>query len=175
MVINITFLHQNQPKWGHSTENPQNLAIRWYNSLNRCIWLTVWPTDVWLKFRQHNNHVSVFVKIRKILSHKVENAITMVVVVFWSTEINFWPIPTHEGSIPVSDIILVHLQGSQVRPDVKKPVSVKSLITRDHARTHIYELSQGSLGTQFALKTTLEGVISTRNGRVASRVSHRQS
>ena len=99
----------------------------------------------------------------------------MVVDAFWSAEVNFWPIPTHEGSIPVSDIILVHLQGSQVRPDVKKPVSVKSLMTRDRARTHIYELSQGPLGTNFALTMNLEGVISTRNGRVASRVSRKQA
>ena len=36
-----------------------------------------------------HTHVSGFVKIRKILSHKVGNTITMNVVVFWSTEINF--------------------------------------------------------------------------------------
>ena len=111
-----------------------------------------------------------FVKIRKILSHKVGNTITMVVDAFWSTEVNFWPIPTHEGSIPVSDITLVHFQGPQMTSDVKKPVWVKSLVTRDRARTHISELSKGSLGTKIALKMTLEGEISTINGRVASHI-----
>ena len=119
------------------------------------------------------NHVSVIKKISKILSHEVGNVITMVVDNFRSTEINFWSIPTHEGSIPVSDTVLVHFEGSQVESGVKKSVWVNSLVTRDHARTIISELSQGSLGTKIALKTALEGVITTRNGRVASVVSRR--
>ena len=45
-------------------------------------------------------------------------------------------------------------------------------MTRDRA---LSELSQGSLGTEIALKTTLEDVISTRNGRVASGVSRRRT
>ena len=119
-------------------------------------WQFGWQT-VWLKFWQRNIHVSVFVKIRKILSHKVGNTITMDVVVFWSTEINFWPIPTHEGSISVSDTTLVHFQGSQVTSDVKNPVWVKSLVNRDREWTHISELSQGSPGAKMTIKTTPRG------------------
>ena len=104
-------------------------------------------------------------------SHKVGNTITMVVDTFRFTETNFLPIPTHdEGLIPVSDTVLAYLQGSQVTSDIKKSVWDKSLVTRDRAWTHISELSQGSLGTKIALKTTLEAVISTRNERVASEV-----
>ena len=44
----------------------------------------------------------------------------MVVDTFRFTEINFWPIPTQEGLIPVSDTALVHLQGLQVAFDVQK-------------------------------------------------------
>ena len=137
-----------------------------------------WQT-LWLKFLtidlRYNNHVSVIKKILKILNHKVGNVVTMVVNTFRSTGINFWPIPTHEGSIPVSDTVLVHFQESQVVSGVKKSVWVNSLVTRDHARTIISELSQGSLGTEIALKTTLEVVIRLRNGRVASAVSRRWS
>ena len=76
----------------------------------------------------------------------------MVVDTFRSTEINFWPIPTQEGLIPVSDTVLVHLQGLQVAPDVKQTVWDKSLLTRDREWTHISKLSQGTLGTKIALK-----------------------
>ena len=53
---------------------------------------------------------------------KVGNVITMILNTFRSTEINFWPITMHEGSIPVSDTVLVHFQDSQVISGVKKPV-----------------------------------------------------
>ena len=97
----------------------------------------------------------------------------MIVNTFRSTEINFWPISTHEGSIPVSDSVLAHFQGSQVISGVKKSVWVNSLVTRDHARTIISESSQGSPGTKIALKTDLEGVIRLRNERIARAVSRR--
>ena len=38
---------------------------------------------------------------------------------FWPTEVNFWPISTNEGSLRVSDTVLVHLQWSQTESDVK--------------------------------------------------------
>ena len=97
----------------------------------------------------------------------------MVVDTFQSTEINFGPISTHEGSIPVSETVLVRFQGSQVTSGVKKSVWVNSLVTRDHARTIISESSQGSPGTKIALKTDLEGVIRLRNERIARAVSRR--
>ena len=134
-------------------------------------WQTVWLTFLPAKKRTVYNHVTVIIKILKILNHKVGNVITMIVDTFWSTEINFCPIPTHEGSIPASDTVLVHLQGSQVESGVKKPVWVKSLVTRDRVRTLVSELSQRSLGTKTTPNTTLEGVISTRNGRVTSGMS----
>ena len=99
----------------------------------------------------------------------------MVVGTFWSTEINFWLIPTHESLIPVSDTVLAHFQGLQATSDVKKSVWDKSLVTRDRAWTQMSELSQGSLGAKIALKTTLEGVISTRNGHFASGVFRRHT
>ena len=134
-------------------------------------WQTVWVKFITLGL-QHN-HVTGRKKILKIQSQEVGNVITMVVDTFWSTEIIFWRITTNEGLIPVSDTVLAHLQGSQVASGVKKPVWVNSLVTRDHARTIISELSQGSLGTKIALKTALEGVIRTRNVRIASAVSRR--
>ena len=42
---------------------------------------------------------------------------------FWSTEVNFWPISANEGSLRVSDAVLVHLQWSQTEYGVKKPSS----------------------------------------------------
>ena len=87
-----------------------------------------WQT-VWMKFITADlqyNHVSGTKQILKILSHEVGNVITMVVDTFRSTEINFWPITTHEGSIPVSYTVLVHFQGSQMTSGVKKSVWVNS-------------------------------------------------
>ena len=55
---------------------------------------------------------------------------------FWPTEVNFWPISTNEGSLRVSDAVLVHLQWSQTESDVKKPSpsSVSCLKTdREHS------------------------------------------
>ena len=64
------------------------------------------------------------------------------------------PVPS-QTSYYVRCIVLVHFQGSQVTSDVKKSVRDKSLVTRDRARTHTSELSQGSLGTKIVQKTTL--------------------
>ena len=134
------------------------------NGPNRCVWPTGWLTDrlteILNKRSTTYNHVSGRKNIRRILSHKVTNVVTMVVGGFWSTEINFWPISTHEGSISVSDIVLVHFQGPQVTSDVKKPVWVKSLVNRDREWTHISELSQGSPWAKMTIKTILEGAIS---------------
>ena len=56
----------------------------------------------------------------------------MVVGGFWSTEINFWPISTHEGSISVSDIVLVHFQGPHGGPpEVFQSPSIPSEVIPD--------------------------------------------
>ena len=84
-----------------------------------------------------------FPEIPKILciSHKVGETITIVVVVFWSHTDHFWPIPSHKGSIPVSDTTFTHLQ----RTWCQKSVWVKSLLTRHHARdTHFWVVSGDS-------------------------------
>ena len=70
----------------------------------------------------HINHVSVIMFFFwKILSHQVWNIVTMIVDTFGYIEINFCPIQIHE----VSDIVIVHFQGSQVVFDLKKPVRVR--------------------------------------------------
>ena len=68
------------------------------------------------------NHVTARIKIRKILSHKGGNVVTMIVGTFRSTEIQFLTDSHTRGLDPRSDIVLVHFQGSQVTSDVKKPV-----------------------------------------------------
>ena len=52
-----------------------------------------------------------------------ENDDTMIESTFWSTEVNFGPISANEGSLRVSNAILVHLQWSQTESGVKKPSS----------------------------------------------------
>ena len=42
---------------------------------------------------------------------------------FWFTEINFCPIPTYEGSFPVSDTVFAHSQGFSELYDGKKRYS----------------------------------------------------
>ena len=50
-----------------------------------------------------------------------ENDHTMIESTFWSTEVNFWPISVSEGSLHVSDTVLVHPQWSQTEFGVEKP------------------------------------------------------
>ena len=57
-------------------------------------------------------------EINKYLS---ENDNIAIENIFWPAEINFWPISTNEGSLRVSDAVLVHLQWSHTESDVKKP------------------------------------------------------
>ena len=97
----------------------------------------------------------------------------MVMGTFRSTETNFWSISTHEGSIHISDTVLVHLHWSQTESDVKKTVSTEYFVSTDRARTLISELSQGTLETKRTLKWALEGVRRTRNKRVERESSRR--
>ena len=65
-----------------------------------------------------------------------ENDDITIETIFWSTEINFWLISANEGSLCVSDAVLVHIQWSQTEPGVKKPSppSVSYLKTdREHS------------------------------------------
>ena len=94
---------------------------------------------------------------------------------FWSTEVNFGPIPTYEGSFSISDTVFVHSQGFSESSDGKKPVSVKCVVKKDRERTLASELSQGSLGTKITLKKVLEGSISLSYARVGCGVSRRCS
>ena len=64
-----------------------------------------------------------FKKIKEINKSLSENDNTTIEDVFWSTEVNFWPISANEGSLRVSDAVLVHLQWSQTEYGVKKPSS----------------------------------------------------
>ena len=97
---------------------------------------------------------------------------------FWSTEVNFCPIPTCEGSIPVSDTVFAHSQGFSESSDVKKS-SQSSVLWQKTAREQLLlsclRGSLGTLGTKITLKTTLEGVIRLRNKRIARRVMRRCS
>ena len=94
---------------------------------------------------------------------------------FWSTEVNFDPIPTYEGSFSVSDTVFVYSQGFSESSDGKKPVSVKCVVKKDRERTLTSELSQGSLGTKITLKRSLEARISTSFARVGRWVVQRCS
>ena len=51
---------------------------------------------------------------------------------FWSTEVNFGPIPTYEGSFSVSDTVFAYSQGFSEPSDGKKRLSVTK---KDRART----------------------------------------
>ena len=94
---------------------------------------------------------------------------------FWSTEVNFCPIPACEGSIPVSDTVFAHSQGFSESSDVKKP-SQSSVVWQKTAREQLLlSCLRGSPGTKITLKTTLEGVIRPRNKRVARGVMCRRS
>ena len=94
---------------------------------------------------------------------------------FWSTEVNFDPIPTYEGSFSVSDTVFVYSQGFSESSDGKKPVSVKCVVKKDRERTLTSELSQGSLGTKITLKRSLEAVISTSLGSIGRGITWRCS
>ena len=97
----------------------------------------------------------------------------MVMGTFWSTETNFWSIPTHKGPMRVSDTVLVHFQGSQTEYDVKKPPQSSTSCLKT-AREHlVLSYRKGTLESKIALKRDLEGVITTRNGRVVSVSSSR--
>ena len=52
-----------------------------------------------------------------------ENDNTTIENTFWSTEISFWPISVNEGSLRVSNAVLVCLHRSQTEYEVKKPCS----------------------------------------------------
>ena len=114
-------------------------------------------------------------KIFKIQNSKVGNDLTRVMDTFWSTEINFCPISTYEGSISVSDTTFSHSQGFFGSSDVKKP-SQPSVLWQKTAREQLLlSCLRGSLGTKITLKTTPEGVITTRNTRIARGVMRRCS
>ena len=66
------------------------------------------------------NRLEKIMEINKSLS---ENDNTTIEDTFWSTEVNFRPISVNEGSLRVSDAVLVHLQWSQTEYGVKKTSS----------------------------------------------------
>ena len=66
----------------------------------------------------------------------LENNDTTIESIFWSTKVNFQSISANEGSLHVSNAVLLHLQWSQTESDVKKPSpsSVSCLKTdREHS------------------------------------------
>ena len=57
-------------------------------------------------------HVPIINKSKEINKSLSENNEIMIESTFWSTEVNFWPISANEGSLRVSNSVLVHLQWS---------------------------------------------------------------
>jgi len=74
---------------------------------------------------QKNLDISIkwFEKIKEINKSLSENNNVTIEDTFWSTEVNFGPISANEGSLCVSNAVLVHLQWSQTEYGVKKPSS----------------------------------------------------
>ena len=87
----------------------------------------------------------VIIKIRKILSHKIGNVITMIVDDFRSTELNWADFDTLGLDPGLKHRISPF---SRIKSDIRQKTHdwVKNLMTRDRVSTHIYELSQETLG-----------------------------
>ena len=79
-----------------------------------------------MKKSQKNLDITIkwFKKIKEINKSLSENDNTTMEDTFWSTEVNFRPISANEGSLRVSNAVLVHLQWSQTEYGVKKPSSL---------------------------------------------------
>ena len=82
-------------------------------------------------------------KKNQFLTDLSENESISILGIFGSTDSIFCPFLMNEGSIRVSESIIIRLQRSQLEFSVQKPVSIEWFGTEDRAREFISEVSGG--------------------------------
>ena len=114
-----------------------------------------------------------FEKIKEINKSLSENDNSAIEDTFWSTEVNFGPISANEGSLCVSNAVLVHLQWSQTEYGVKKPSSssVECLKTDAISNTHFWVITRDPRGKNTSKMGSRGHNIDTRNTSVARGMS----